>query len=125
MKPCIAKPGDPRWRNPALEPRDNDPDWVAELRARCKRFSISVVAKEFGYSRKKLSGILNRAQVTPRAEGVVRIVRRHHCPHFDRLITFQDCRLYASQERTYTWPPTIAHLLSCASCSFRPKETSR
>jgi hypothetical protein len=59
MKRAGVKLGDARRQNPALAPRESDPAWLAQLRARCARSSIVRMARELGYTPQRLSQVLS------------------------------------------------------------------
>jgi hypothetical protein len=104
----------------SLQPRDDDPDWLAALRAAARDASIARAGAAIGMSRTAVSLVLSGTYpgATIRVEARVRakLMGQVNCPGLDRSITIDRCRDQATKPFSATSGRAAALWRACRTC---------
>lgn len=110
-----------------------DEQWYEVLQVALNGKQRKTVAEELGISAPALSQVLNRsgkygsgkASTDRIAERVVHVYGRYECPYLSeqagepRIVTGDDCRLYAHRQPPVGSPRDMQHWQACNSCMHK------
>lgn len=110
-----------------------DEQWFEVLQVALKGRQRKDIAAELGISAPALSQVLNRsgkygsgaARTDRIAERVVHVYGRYECPHLSeqagevRIVTGDDCRIYAHRPAPIGSPRDMQHWQACNACAHK------
>jgi len=112
--------------SPNLQPRSDDPDWLAVLRAVAAAQTVKDAAERIGFARSSIALVLSGRYPggTGRIEAAVRrhLMNQVACPGFGEDIPAADCREWASRPFSAASGRAAQMWRSCQACPNRPKE---
>jgi len=108
-----------------------DEPWFALLSAACDRTSRTEVATRMGVSQPMVCQVLNgsglygtgQASTARIADKVVHLLGQYACPHLSeqhgavRVISADECRMYAHRNAPIGSPRDLAHWQACRKCA--------